>query len=37
MFTVFVNEIRMLLRDRWGFVFMMLAPIVVATLITGAR
>lgn len=37
MLTVFINDLRILLRDRWGFAFMMLAPIVVASLIAGAR
>ena len=35
MLTVFINDLRILLRDRWGFAFMMLAPIVVASLIAG--
>ena len=37
MLTVFLNDLRILLRDRWGFAFMVLAPIVVASLISGAR
>lgn len=37
MATVFWNDLKLILRDRAGFAVMLIAPIVVASLIAGAR
>ncbi len=37
MLAIFLNELRLLLRDRWAFFYTLVAPVIVITIIVAAR